>query len=131
MYTECYICSPIKTNTPKEIMDILFYMFGDKDLLDEAPKNLPAHKFFTKERWQFIGKCSSFYHIPFSVSKIRKEQNQYYLVSRSDIKNYDNEIEGFFDWISPYLDKYEGDFIGYSRYEEVNKPKLYFMKKRK
>ena len=56
------------------------------------------------------------------------ESENYYLVVRSDFKNYQGEIGKFFDWISPYIEKC-GDktFIGYSLYEEYDEPRLYYV----
>lgn len=128
MYTEVYICSKLTKDVP---MDILKYLFTDNFKLP-IPEDLklPDHPFFKVERWFQIGHCCSYYHIPYPTSDLRFDETSknWYLVSRSDIKNYDNQIELFFDWVMPYLDKCEGEFIGYSRYEEFDEPKLYFKK---
>ena len=129
MYTEVYICSGIKDDTPDSVLKVIQYLFdGKRELKDWEKLELPAHEFFKTERWRIIGKCCSYYHIPFATSDLRYDDisKSYHLVSRSDLKNYGGEIEAFFDWIMPYLDKYEGQFIGYSRYEESDEPKLYF-----
>ena len=126
MYTEVYICSELKKETP---MDVIQYMFSNEDFRElKEPSPLPEHPFFKLSRWSMIGRGSSYYHIPFSTRDLRWDEisKSFYLVSRSDLKNYDGEIEAFFDWIMPYLDKQEGEFIGYSRYEESDTPKLYF-----
>lgn len=124
MYTEVYICSSLKTDTPKDALGVLYYLFGDA----VEPTNLPAHDFFKCDRWMSVGHCSSYYHIPFPVSVIQSDNvsGQLHVVSRSDLKNYDNEISKFFDWIMPYLDKPVGEFIGYSRCEGCDNPQLYF-----
>ena len=129
MYTEIYICSEIKDDTPDSVLKVIQYLFdGKQELKDWEKLELPAHEFFKTDRWRIIGKCCSYYHIPFATSDLRYDEisKSYHLVSRSDLKNYDGEIGLFFDWIMPYLDKYEGEFIGYSRYEENDEPKLYF-----
>ncbi len=126
MYTEMFICSKLKEDTPNEVINVLDYMFNFEEG-KECPKGL-EHDFFRTSRWSVIGKCCSYYHVPFITRhfKIDDLSKSYYLLSRSDIKNYDNEIELFFDWIMPYLDKQDGEFIGYSRYEEDLEPKLYY-----
>lgn len=43
---------------------------------------------------------------------------------RANLKNYDGEIQAFFDWVRPHCVT-EG-FIGYSLYEEADMPTLYF-----
>jgi hypothetical protein len=94
------------------------------------PKKLPKHEFFSKERWEMIGKCCSYYFTPFSTTELRFDNisKSYYIISRSDLKNYDGEIEAFFDWIMPYIANREGSFIGYSRYEEDETPTIYLKK---
>lgn len=124
MYTEFYINTEIKKTAPKIVFDVLNYLFNQNELISE--ENLPDHPFFKTCRWKFIGKGSSFYHIPFPLSKLEKIEGVYYLTSRSDLKNYDNEIEKFLDWIMPYIDTTDDFFIGYSRYEEDEKPTLYY-----
>ncbi|RUS01125.1 hypothetical protein EFW58_01156 [Bacillus velezensis] len=47
---------------------------------------------------------------------------------RCNLKNYDNEIENFIEWISPFIYKKDGNyFIGYKRYEEDKEPELIFV----
>lgn len=47
-----------------------------------------------------------------------------YISFRANLKNYDGEIEAFFDWVRPHVMS-EG-FIGYSLYEEDRVPTLYY-----
>jgi transposase InsO family protein len=42
------------------------------------------------------------------------------------LKNYDNEIKHFIDWLTPYIDQEDGECIGWSWYEEDDKPTLLF-----
>ena len=44
---------------------------------------------------------------------------------RANLKNYDNEIDKFLHWLTPYIDT-EG-FIGYTRYEEYDDPTLIYI----
>ena len=46
------------------------------------------------------------------------------LFSRSDLKNYDREIELFFDWLRPLTCALPGDCIGWQWYEEHDEPTL-------
>ena len=54
--------------------------------------------------------------------------NAYYLCVRANLKNYGEEIRKFLDWITPYLEKYEGEFLGFYRYEESEQPTLIYHK---
>ena len=129
MYTEIYICSELTQDAPINIFKWMFGIQGEKfEKYPDPTFELPEHPFFKMDRWRMIGKCCSYYHIPFVTNDLRYDDisKSYHLVSRSDLKNYDGEIEAFFDWAMPYFDKCEGEFIGYSRYEESDEPKLYF-----
>lgn len=116
MYTELVLKCSIKNDTPEYILNILNYLFNG----GEEPDCLPDHEFFSCPRWHFIGRCSSYYHVPFNSSRFEEG----YIFSRSDLKNYDDEIDKFIDWIQPYLEHYEGDCIGWKWYEENPTPDL-------
>ena len=118
MYTEIIIKARIKESIPKEVRKTLEYLFNG----DECPSILPVHPFFNLPRWDSIGKCSSFYHIPWADSKYEKD----YLFSRSDLKNYDGEIEAFFSWIKQYVNETPETCIGWSWYEENPSPTLIY-----
>ena len=49
---------------------------------------------------------------------------KYHLNVRSNLKNYDNEIEEFLNFLEPYIDTF--GFIGYMRYEEDEDPTLIY-----
>ena len=125
MYTEIYVKLSLVEDTPKEVVDILKAMMGEGD----EPAILPEHELFTKGRWRFMLRCSSYYHMPSSVGKLWFDEiaKQWFLLSRSDLKNYESEIESFFDWIYPYAEQNtDKQFIGYELYEEECEPTLYY-----
>ena len=122
MYTELVLKCQIKEDAPADVKSVIAHMFCG----DDAPEKLPDHPFFGLTRWNFIGSCSSFYHHPEvvnSCSKFYYTESQY-IFSRSDIKNYDGEIESFIDWLKPYVDAPEGQCIGWSWHEEEQQPTL-------
>jgi len=125
MYTELHFNSALKEDTKQEIIDILKYMVKDKE---KEPEKLPDHPFFDCERWKRLFTTDSFYFDADTHSTLRfcDTSNQYFLCVRINIKNYDGEIGKFIDWINKYLDKFPGDFIGFSRYEEYEDPTLLF-----
>lgn len=86
------------------------------------PDHIPDHPFFRCTRWDAIGSGWSFYHAPFSLSKMEKG----YIFSRSDIKNYDDEIRHFLDWLRPYIAPVVGRCIGWTWYEEADQPTLLY-----
>ncbi len=119
MYTEILIKACVKNDIPDQVENVLQYLFNNK----EKPIILPNHSFFLCPRWSCIGRGCSYYHIPWITSRY----SDGYIFSRSDLKNYDNEIENFFDWIKPFLSGPKGLCIGYWWYEEDQKPTLVYI----
>lgn len=122
MYTELVLKCRIKESAPDSVKAVINHLFCGAD----DPETLPAHPFFGLTRWNCIGGMSSFYHHPAVVNSVPKFDftDSNYIFSRSDIKNYDGEIESFIDWIKPYLENEEGECIGWSWYEEELQPTL-------
>ena len=129
MYTEIYVKVVLKENVDDNVINILKYMLGIDDV-ELEDLTIPSHSLFTTNNWHYMLRSGSYYHIPYVVSLFEYNDisENYYLVVRSDFKNYQGEIEKFFDWIAPYIEK-DGDktFIGYSLYEEDDEPKLYYV----
>ncbi len=131
MYTELVIKADVKRDISVDVKFILNFLFNhemDIDIWDNEMNlkpeiKLPDHSFFKTSNWTAIGRCNSYYHIPSTFSFFDGK----YLFSRSDLKNYDNEINKFIDWLCPYLDVDAGKCIGWSWYEEWHEPTLLYM----
>lgn len=123
MYTELVLKVRLEKSIPEDVKNILKFLFSDK----EEPSIIPDHPFFQCERWQCVGRCSSFYHHPESVSSFNEEGSSYAIFSRSDLKNYDSEIGKFIDWLTPYL-MHRRKCIGWTWYEEEQEPTLLYLK---
>lgn len=123
MYTEIYINVDLKEDTPEDIIDALKVMCGESDT-DSAIQGKP-------ERWRYLFNNGSYYTPSTSCANLTYDHisKQWSLLGKGDIKNYENEIEQFFEWIMPYIDGKPGDFIGYTRYEEYQQPELIFKSK--
>jgi len=124
MYTEIYINVDLKEETPDDIIKVLKAMCGmlpDQEC-SEVLVDYP-------DRWVCLFSDMSYYTPCTSCRFLNfdKISNKWSLLGKGDIKNYEGEIEKFFEWIMPYVDGYPGDFIGYSRYEEDQKPTLMFL----
>jgi len=120
MYTEVLVKADIKAISAQNKAALRF-LFGDGDtaLLDVL--GLPDHPFFKSERWNSIGRSSSYYHIPKALNFFDGS----YLFSRSDMKSYNGEAELFFDWLIKHCaDVEHGECVGYIWYETWDKPKL-------
>lgn len=126
MYTEIYVKAVLKEDVNINVIDVLKYMLG-MDNIELEDLILPNHSLFTTNNWHYMLRSGSYYHVPYVVSlfEYNNISENYYLVVRSDFKNYQGEIGKFFDWISPHVEK-DGDktFIGYSLYEEDDEPKI-------
>lgn len=129
MYTEIYVKAVLKEDVNINVIDVLKYMLG-MDNIELEDLILPNHSLFTTNNWHYMLRSGSYYHVPYVVSlfEYNNISENYYLVVRSDFKNYQGEVGKFFDWISPHVEK-DGDktFIGYSLYEEDDEPKLYYV----
>lgn len=124
MYTEIYFHAEVS----REAADILTAQH------DGTIFKRPDHPFFRTERGDWLTKMSSAYfpgETVFTVvpawqdeyAKYGNDNDERFIVTiRSSIKNYDDEIEKFFDWIKPHVVSWGGGgkrgFIGYSLYEE-------------
>ena len=128
-YTEIYVKAVLKEDVDDNVINILKYMLGIDDV-ELEDLEIPSHSLFETNNWHYMLRSGSYYHIPYNVKLFACNDisENYYLVVRSDFKNYQGEIGKFFDWITPHIKKY-GDktFIGYSLYEEDDEPKLYYI----
>lgn len=124
MYTEIYINANLLPNTPSEVINVLKAVCEDRhsNLLDPFPA-----------RWRLLFNNGSYYTPLTSCSNLTFDSiaAQWSILGKGDIKNYNNEIEDFFDYVMPYIDAEEGMFIGYFRYEESPEPTLIFKSKEK
>lgn len=124
MYTEIYINVDLKKETPDDVIQVLkaiCRMLPDQEC-DEVLVDY-------SQRWNCLFSNMSYY-TPSTTCKFLKYDtitNRWSLLGKGDIKNYDGEIQEFFEWIMPWIDGYPGDFIGYSRYEEDLQPTLMFL----
>ena len=122
MYTEIYINVDLKKDTPDDVIKVLkamCYMLPDQecsDVLADYP-----------DRWICLFSNMSYYTPSTNCRFLEFDDisNQWSLLGKGDIKNYNNDIEKFFEWIMPWIDGSVGDFIGYQRYEESQLPTLH------
>lgn len=124
MYTELHFNAELE-NATDDVIEVLSYML-DNNL--PKPEKLPGHALFKTQRWSYMLRCDSYYFAADTCSTIRKERDTIYLCIRCNLKNYDNEIQKFCDWINPYISGCVGSFLGFYRYEEKNEPTLIYKK---
>lgn len=126
MYTEFHFNSELKTDTPQQIIDLLNSMIN----FDKRCKILPNHPLFKTARWFSMLVSASYYFDACTNTTLQFDEisDAYFLCIRCNLKNYDNEIQKFVDWISPYLKKEEKEFLGFMRQETEETPTLIFHK---
>jgi len=124
MYTEFHFNVNLNKDVPQEVVDVLAYMVREDYTTPRPPT--PEHKLFKTHRWEVMLLMDSYYFAADTYSTLRSDDigGDLYLCIRCNLKNYDQEIELFVDWIRPYIHAEEGDFLGFSRYEESEDPEL-------
>jgi len=129
MYTELVLNCELK-NDPTMVRrwkPIIDYMLGNTE---EKPET-PDHPLFTEHgRWSWMLRSSSYYFTPYSNSGLKEDnlyenKPMYFLHVKTDLKNYESEIENFLKWLKTYIDD-SSYFLGYYIYEEDNFPTLIF-----
>ena len=125
MYTELIFGADLKKDTPAEVIEALKYMIGETE---EKPINFPLPD--GRCEWLFQG-ASYYFGVNRPVGKmIYDDIGENWMVStRSNIKNYEGEIEAFLEWIKPYIDGGSGarDMYAIVTYEEAEAPKIYYL----
>lgn len=117
MYTEIYVNVDLKKDIPEEIINTL------KAICDVKPESRYLQD--KPSRWPYLFNNGSYYTPNTRVSSLTfdKISRQYSLLGKGDIKNYEGEIEDFFEFIKPHSDT---KFMGYHRYEEFEEPTLVY-----
>lgn len=87
----------------------------------------PDHPLFETSRWKSVLSGKSAYFKSYK-QRLQIEDGQWVLETQSNITNYNNEIELFLDWIAPYVDAEEGEFVGHQHYEESEHPRPIFFR---
>lgn len=129
MYTEIIFGAELKKEAPESIINTIQYLVDGKDVSEL--ENAPDHDFFRSERTWLIRSGGSYYFPGTVEPKFWHDDisQSWFLHFRTNIKNYDSEIEKFIDWIKPYI----GDGVGGRRffaivtYEEQDEPTIYYL----
>jgi hypothetical protein len=125
MYTELIFGADLKTDTPENVIEALKFMIGDTE---EKPKDFPLPE--SGCEWLFRG-SSYYFGVTAPVSKMWKDHisKNWVLSTRSNVKNYEDEIESFLEWIKPYIDSGSGvrDMYAIVTYEDAKEPTIYYL----
>lgn len=119
MYTEIFINVDLKADTPREVLEVLRCMVdGSDELNPPIMTGLPG-------RWQLLFGNGSYYTPRTCCARLTFDEigKHWSLIGKGDIKNYEGEIEAFFEFLKPWC---EDRFMGYHRYEEDEEPVLVY-----
>lgn len=126
MYTAISLGVRLNDNLFDETKDTLNYMSsGEKEgeALHYARTN--THPLFKTGRWQhMLMRNSEYFDYKTDFKLTRDCLDHYYLSGVCNLKDYDNEINLFLDWLNPFITT--SGFIGWKMYEEDNAPTILF-----
>ena len=121
-YTELIFGATLKEDTPIEVIETLRYFIGDI----EKPKTLA----FEESRNPLKG-GSFYFGVSTSVSKMWLETmtKQWIVSTRSNLKNRDNNIEKFLEWVKPYIERGSGDkgVFAFTISENQAEPNIHYL----
>ncbi len=127
MYTELIFGASIKKDAPKEVINTLHYLVNGKKLYEEVE----IEKSVTDGRNVLNGGGSYYFGVCDGVAKMWFDdiRNEWIVSSRTNIKNYESEIQTFLEWIKPFVHSGSGDREMYAItiYEEQSEPTVYYL----
>lgn len=132
MYTQLFITTDLKNDTPDSVIQILQYMQNANNERQETKPEIPDHPLFKTDRWDYMLICGSAYFEGPNFNKLKKkyqdnEASEWEFGNLSNFKNYDGEIDLFLDWLSPWISKSScAELLGWVRYEEDDQPDLIY-----
>lgn len=122
MYTELIFGASLRTDTPQGVIDTLRYMIGD---IEE-----PETVLFNEGR-NPLGGGSTYFGVCDPVCRMWFDdiKKEWIISTRSNVKNYDNEIEKFLAWIKPYIQNGSGERKMYAivTYEQSVESTIYYL----
>lgn len=115
----CYVTFSLnirlRSDTPKEVIDIINYALPRRENKVKRTISLPGHKFFKSPDWCSTLGCNNLYmsqEVP-RLRKLRGNNKGYSLDIYSEFKeNWSSEYK-FINWIEPYLDHLPGEILGW------------------
>jgi hypothetical protein len=117
-YTELMLKVELRKDVPQHVVDVIKYMVYS-DPMEPIPDNFPE----LGERWMCALIGGSAYHITFPTSfEYDDIADAWILAANSSFKNYDDEIERFLKWLSPYVAEFTEGVVGYIQDEEYDIP---------
>lgn len=130
MYTEIIFGARLKEDTPDSVIEAIRELMDPK-VRTEQPV-WPDHEYFRSERMYGVFHSDSYYFPGCTQTEFEYDTitRSYSLFLRHNLKDYNNEIKKFLDWIKPYIEQGSGsrDFYAIVCYEEDDEPTIYYLK---
>jgi len=125
MYTELIFGGAFKKETPEQVINALKYMIGKTE---QKPNDFPLPN--GRCEWLFKG-GSYYFAVNNGVSRMWLDEigKNWCISTRSNIKNYEGEIQTFLEWIKPYIQQGSGlrEMYAIVIYEEQATPDIYYL----
>ncbi len=128
MYTELILGAKLKSETPPEVIATLKFMCQGGDGV--PPEGYP---FPLSGRYNWMFTMGSYYFgVTHAVPPLLQYDDigrQWIIATRSNLKDYSNEIETFLAWLEPWIAQGSGrkDFYAIVCYEEATEPTIYYL----
>ena len=127
-YTELHLNLKLRKGIPVEIKHLFEKVVNDRDLrvnglFTSQDVFVPdiGHSFFKCDRWYMLFLGNNFYE-EIGISKFIEDIYYYRLIINSEFKNYDNEINEFINFITPYtIGRKKKQYVGWSLREDHDK----------
>lgn len=129
MYTALSLGVELDIGKDSDVAEILKHMapngWGENRYPPPA-RLIPDHPLFRTSCWEYMLNCDSYCFNFTTNMELTWDHiaNDYYLSGTCNLKNYNDEIGSFLDWINPYIHPSNCGFIGWTMYEEDLAPTL-------
>jgi hypothetical protein len=127
IYTELIFGARIKKDAPKQVINTLHYLVNGRKLFEDVE----IEKTVTDNRNVLNGGGSYYFGVCESLAKMWFDDiiNQWIVSSRTNIKNYESEIETFLEWIKTFIDSGSGveEMYAITISEEQMQPTVYYL----
>ena len=127
-YTELKFKAKLKQDTPENVVNILKRVINEHDLghdkalfnSEDVFKPEIDHPFFKCERWYMLF-LSTNWDDEMQGGKFYEENGRWVIDLHTEFKNYDSEIDHFFDWIKSFIvGRKKKQYVGYWRGENMD-----------
>lgn len=130
-YTELKLNIKLKKETPDNIIEFLKKVLIDKDIgvdnkflfkSGDVFKPWFSHDFFKCQRWYMLF-LSTNWDEDMQGGKLREDKGNWTVNLHTEFKNYDDEIDKFMDWITPYIvGRKKRQYVGQYQGENMDNP---------